>query len=101
MREWFRKYLEWLTTHPYGKKERVHPNNHGIAWALQAAAFARLTDDANLLAEIRHWFKSVFLFRQMGADGGFPTELARTKPYGYSLFTIDLMAYLHALDQAS
>ena len=29
---------------------------------------------------------------QMAADGSFPRELARTKPYGYSLFNLDAMA---------
>ena len=28
----------------------------------------------------------------MAADGGFPQELDRTKPYGYSLFNLDAMA---------
>ena len=28
----------------------------------------------------------------MDESGGFPAELARTKPYGYSLFVIDAMA---------
>ena len=28
----------------------------------------------------------------MGADGSFPLETARTKPYGYSLFNLDAMA---------
>jgi hypothetical protein len=30
----------------------------------------------------------------MAADGGFPRELARTKPYGYSIFQLDNMAAL-------
>ena len=30
----------------------------------------------------------------MGIDGSFPLELARTKPYGYSLFNLDAMATL-------
>ncbi|RQV97187.1 alginate lyase, partial [bacterium] len=29
---------------------------------------------------------------QMAADGSFPLELDRTKPYGYSLFNLDAMA---------
>ena len=29
-----------------------------------------------------------------GADGSFPEELRRTKPYGYSLFNLDAMAIL-------
>ena len=28
----------------------------------------------------------------MAADGSFPAELNRTKPYGYSLFVLDAMA---------
>jgi len=28
----------------------------------------------------------------MAPDGGFPAELKRTKPYGYSLFVLDAMA---------
>ena len=31
---------------------------------------------------------------QMAMDGSFPLELARTKPYGYSIFQLDQMATL-------
>ena len=37
-------------------------------------------------------FKTVLMPKQMAADGSFPLELARTKPYGYSLFNLDAMA---------
>jgi hypothetical protein len=30
----------------------------------------------------------------MAADGGFPRELRRTKPYGYSIFNLDVMTAL-------
>jgi hypothetical protein len=36
--------------------------------------------------------KSVYLKQMMDQRGGFPAELKRTKPYGYSLFVIDAMA---------
>ncbi len=39
-------------------------------------------------------FKKVFIVNQMDSIGGFPQELARTKPYGYSLFNLDAMAAL-------
>ena len=32
------------------------------------------------------------LLQQMAPDGSFPRELARTKPYGYSLFNLEAMA---------
>jgi hypothetical protein len=89
---WFRDYLRWLTTHPYGVEERAAKNNHGVCWAMQAAAFAQLAGDQAVLASIRDQFKTNFLAKQMDKDGSFPAELRRTKPYGYSLFVIDAMA---------
>jgi hypothetical protein len=91
---WFREYLTWINTHPYGIREMKHPNNHSVCWSLQAAAFADLVGDSEQLEWIRNEFKNVYLKRMMDKDGGFPAELGRTKPYGYSLFIIDAMAGL-------
>jgi hypothetical protein len=92
VKNWFREYLKWLTTHPYGIEERAAKNNHGVCWAMQAAAFAQLVDDREELAAIRQQFKTAFVAKQMEKDGSFPAELRRTKPYGYSLFVVDAMA---------
>lgn len=92
VKAWFREYLKWMNTHPYGKQEKQHPNNHGVCWSLQAVAFADLTGDVDQLEWIRHQFKTVYLAKMMDHRGGFPRELQRTKPYGYSLFMIDVMA---------
>jgi hypothetical protein len=91
---WFAEYLNWLNTHEYGLTEKVHPNNHGVCWSMQAAAFADLVGDQATLDWIRNQFKSVYVAEMMNDQGGFPAELARTKPYGYSLFVIDAMAGL-------
>jgi len=88
--QWFRDYLHWMRTHPYGIDERNQTNNHGTCWVLQAACFARLTRDTAVLAECRERFKDVLL-AQMDPDGSFPRELARTKPYGYAIFNLDVM----------
>jgi|TARA_A100001015_G_scaffold195521_1_gene218000 hypothetical protein len=92
VKAWFRDYLDWISTHPYGLKEKQHPNNHGVCWSLQAAAFAQLVGDTEILAWIRKQFKEVYLAEMMDLEGGFPAELKRTKPYGYSLFVMDAMA---------
>ncbi|VGO16666.1 hypothetical protein PDESU_05257 [Pontiella desulfatans] len=92
VKAWFCDYLKWLNTHPYGLKEKQHPNNHGVCWSLQAAAFADLVGDAEQLEWIRNQFKTVYVDGMMNAEGGFPAELKRTKPYGYSLFVLDAMA---------
>ena len=90
-RRWFADYLEWLTTDQYGKDERDTTNNHATCWVMQVAAFAHYTGNETVMRECRTRFKTV-LVQQMAADGSFPRELGRTKPYGYSLFNLEAMA---------
>jgi len=92
VKAWFEEYLHWINTHPYGVRERTHPNNHGITWSLQASAFATLVGDPEQLVWVREQFKNVYIKEMMNEEGGFPAELDRTKPYGYSLFVMDAMA---------
>ncbi|SEW56102.1 alginate lyase family protein [Chitinophaga arvensicola] len=93
-KQWFNEYLQWLTTHPYGKDEMNAANNHGTCWVMQVAAFARFVDNRALLDFCSNRYKTVLLPQQMAADGSFPLELKRTKPYGYSLFNLDAMSTL-------
>jgi hypothetical protein len=92
LKSWFSQYLDWMTTHQYGRDERDAKNNHGTCWVMQVAEFARYTGRNDLTAFCRARFKDVLVPTQMAADGSFPLELARTKPYGYSLFNLDAMA---------
>ncbi|WP_160713369.1 alginate lyase family protein [Chitinophaga solisilvae] len=91
-RQWFRDYLQWLTTHPYGKDEMNAKNNHGTCWVMQVAAFALFVQDRQLMDFCADRYKNVLLPSQMAEDGSFPLELKRTKPYGYSLFNLDAMS---------
>ena len=92
IRLWFDQYLEWLTTHQYGKDEMDAENNHGTCWVMQVASFARFTKNEKLLAFCSERFKKTLLPNQMANDGSFPREIRRTKPYGYSIFNLDAMA---------
>lgn len=91
-RQWFAQYLQWVTTHAYGLDEMKAANNHGTCWVMQVAVFAGYTGNDSLRAMCSQRFKEVLLPSQMAADGSFPLELKRTKPYGYSLFNLDAMA---------
>ena len=91
---WFREYLAWMKTSDKGGKERDATNNHSICWSLQASEFARLAGDDATRAEVKQRFETVQLPMQMGQDGSFPRETARTKPYGYSIFNFDAAAVL-------
>jgi hypothetical protein len=97
IKDWFSRYLHWLTTHPYGVTEMNALNNHSTCWAMQVAAFARFTGDRQLMDLCRERYKTVLLPRQMAPDGSFPLEIRRTKPYGYSLFNLDAMATICVL----
>jgi hypothetical protein len=92
IKDWFREYLAWMTTHPYGIDERDAKNNHVTCWVLQVASFAQLVGDQEKLDFCRKRFKETLLPGQLAADGSFPEELRRTKPYGYSLFNLEAMA---------
>jgi len=90
--QWFDDYLKWMTTSKNGTDERDAKNNHGTCWVMQVAAFAELTVNQELIAYCRDRFKTVLVPNQIAADGSFPEELRRTKPYGYSLFNLEAMA---------
>jgi hypothetical protein len=94
IKKWFADYTTWMMTHPYGIAEHDAKNNHGTCWAMQVAAFAHLTGDEKTLAYVKDRFKTVLLPDQEAADGSFPLELARTKPYGYSLFNLEAFSTL-------
>ena len=94
LKQWFRELTGWMVTSENGRTEAAAKNNHSVAYFLQVAVFSRFTGDEDKLARCRRQFKEVFVPNQMSADGSFPAELNRTKPYGYSIFQLDNLATL-------
>ncbi len=94
LKQWFRDYANWMVTSKNGHDEAAAKNNHAVAFHLQLAVFAEFVGDEEKLAQCRRQFKEVFVGKQMAPDGSFPAELARTKPYGYSIFQLDNMVTL-------
>lgn len=89
---WFAAYLDWLLTSPFGIEERDQKNNHGTCWLLQAASFAALLGRKQVLEDAETRLKTVVIPTQIEPDGRQPLELARTKPYAYALFNLDVLA---------
>lgn len=94
LKQWFADYIRWIMTSTNGLKELESLNNHSVACFVQLASFAKFTGDANVLELSRQRFKEVLFPNQMTNNGSFPRELARTKPYGYSIFQADNVAAL-------
>ena len=92
VRAWFAAYVDWMTTSQNGKDEEAEKNNHGTCWVLQAAEFSQFAHRADLTARCRDRFKTVIVPNQIAKDGSLPLELARTKPYSYSLFDTDVLS---------
>ncbi|MFL6602283.1 MAG: alginate lyase family protein [Steroidobacteraceae bacterium] len=92
LEKWFAHYLDWMTHSSNGLEEREAKNNHGTCWVMQAAEFAQYTGNQELIEYCRERYKHVLLPNQVAADGSFPQELRRTKPYSYCLFNLDAMA---------
>ena len=92
VRDWFAEYLSWMRTSKNGKEEEAATNNHGACWVAQAASFAAFTGNEEAMALCRDHCRDHLLPDQLAADGSFPLELARTKPYSYSLFDLDVLA---------
>jgi hypothetical protein len=93
-RKWFAEYAAWMTTSKNGIEERDAKNNHGTCWTMQVAAFAKLTENRDLLRFCADRYKTLILPGQLGTDGSQPLELGRTKPYGYCLFNLEALATL-------
>jgi hypothetical protein len=91
VKDWFAAYLSWMTSSSHGVEEREAKNNHATCWVLQVAEFSRYTGNADLVSFCRKRFASVLVPNQIAPNGSFPLELARTKPYAYSLFNLDAM----------
>jgi hypothetical protein len=92
LKKWFSDYLVWMTTSVNGQKERDTKNNHAVCWIMQVSEFAAFTGASDLTEFCRARFKQVIVPGQIAADGSFPLELRRTKPYGYCLFNLDAMS---------
>jgi hypothetical protein len=94
IKKWFAAYTYWLMTSKPGILEKLTKNNHSTCWAMQVASFAKLCNNQAVLDSMRARYKTVLLPDQMAADGSFPLEMSRTKPYGYAIFNLDAMTML-------
>ena len=92
VRAWFAQYMSWMLASKNGRDEEAAKNNHGTCWVVQVAAFSALTGDENAMKLCRRRFRDHLLPNQVAANGSFPLELRRTKPYSYSLFDLDMLA---------
>lgn len=94
IKTWFSDFLAWMTTHRYGIDEMNNGNNHSTWWCAQAAMYATLTGDMEKFKFCLKFAENELIPKQIDSAGCFPLELARTKPYSYSLFNFEGFALI-------
>lgn len=96
LKAWFDTFLTWLIESPLGIDERKTKNNHGTFYDYQVATIALYVNkkDVAKKAILRAQKR---LKSQIKKDGQQPLELARTRPFHYSVFNLQAFAGLAAL----
>lgn len=93
MRDWMRRYLHWALTSPLGIDEKNQPNNHAVYYGAHILAAALYVDDQPTIEEYSQRYFQKILIRQIAPDGELPHEMARTRPYNYTIYTLTGFAY--------
>jgi hypothetical protein len=82
--QWETAFLDWLTTSPFGIKERDAGNNHGTHYDVQVMRLALMLGRADLARQIAETAKEKRIAAQIEPDGRQPRELERTASFSYS-----------------
>lgn len=94
LQAWFRDYLRWLLESEHGRREDGEHNNHGTAYDLQVAAFARFVGDSAIAADVLRRVPARRIMTQVEPDGRQPHELARTRSLSYATMNLHLLCEL-------
>ncbi len=97
MENWFCQYLKWLRNSEQGQLSYNTHSNHGSSYDKQTTAYALFLGDKALARDILENVKTFRIEKQIEPDGSQPTELSRTKSFGYSLFNLSSMFNLAIL----
>jgi hypothetical protein len=94
LRNWFARYVEWLTASRKGIEERNNGNNHATWWTAQVASYSVFCgNEAAEMDAYRH-YREVLVPTQLKPDGSAPREEARTKSLGYSVMNLEAFSMI-------
>jgi hypothetical protein len=88
LKEWYRKFTDWMLTSENGITEDTELNNHGTFYDVQILAMAIFTEREALVKKICTTAYERRFRSQIEPDGRMPLELARTMAMHYSFCNI-------------
>lgn len=88
MSRWNTDFLGWLRDGDFGRQEAAATNNHGTFYDMLLAGLAHATGDEALARRTVLDARGKRVAAQIAPDGGQPQELARTRSWHYSTFTL-------------
>ncbi len=100
LRAWFARYLAWLLTSEHGKEEQAARSNHGTWYDVQVVRFALFTGDTDLARKTLASVNTRRIALQIMPNGAQPSELARTRSFGYSVMNLTGMVRLAEMAEA-
>ncbi len=100
LRAWFTQYLDWMLNTPGGRAEAELTNNHRTYYWYQAIPLLLYTGQEQLADDALRGILLPSLEEQIEPDGSQPRELARTKPFSYSVFSLIAWSRVATLAEA-
>lgn len=99
LRRWFADLVQWMRTSENGKGASATSNNHGLYFDLMLAHFSLYSGDETLAKRLIETYPARRVLPQIEASGRMPNELARTRPWSYSVFALDAALQMAALGE--
>lgn len=94
---WFAALTQWLVTSSHGKDEADNGNNHSTWWGAQVASYINYTGQGEYRPLLENHYER-YLDHQVSEEGSYPEELARTRPWHYTLYNLRAWCvYAHAM----
>ena len=85
---WFDKYLEWLLSSKFGKRESKALNNHGTWYDVQASSISLFLNKTDITRDILENNMNKRISEKIRPDGTQSFEIPRQNSLGYHIFNL-------------
>lgn len=99
LQRWFSQFSEWLETSEKGQKQAAAANNLSIAYDVMLCRIMLFTGDIEGMHKIGQEFLQHRVLRQIAPDGSQPEEEKRAQPIHYSLYNLQHIYDMCAMQQ--